>query len=665
MRFEPVTIEHLGLNLYGSLPPVIGELVSNAWDADSPWVKITIPEGAIKPESEVIVKDHGYGMDESTLNDAFLRIGRKKRDEEKSETSPDGRKLMGRKGLGKLAVFGVADEVEIRTVKEGTAVCIQLNFPAMMNTPSGTEYTPTFIPEKSGKTEDENGTEIIIRKLRRTKPIDIKIVKKEIARRFTVIGNKFKTYINDEEITAADRRLKESCKKFWNVSDIPPGPPEGHIVDEFKGWEVSGWIGLVEKSSQVDRGVDIFAHGKSVELDTMFSMKTTSIQLSRAYIVGEVHADFLDEQYDRISTPRNTAQWDSEEGQKLQEWGQKALKFVMNQWLFIQRTEKEKKIISTEDFGRWMADRSPREQKVAKKLIKVLVEDEKVEAEAATPYLEMIKANIELLAFQDLVDEIEETGTNASMLMKLFNDWDIIEAREALKLSDGRMEIVQKLIKLVKDDALEVKQMQPLFEKYGWLINPKWTHVTGQNRYTALLREYCKEPKTLEDKDRRMDILGYSVSGELQIVEIKRPGKKLSYEDLTQIERYVDWARRKIVGTGPDSPKFISGLLIVGELNDDGEITEKLTRLAGYDVRVETYDDLIVRANNIYCELEEQLKKAAPEYSRIARREQKAQRKKELAETVSAEEFAAEAATAEAKRVKPQKTVADFLSPDK
>ena len=35
MEFELTTIEHLGVKLYSFLPPVIGELVSNAWDADA------------------------------------------------------------------------------------------------------------------------------------------------------------------------------------------------------------------------------------------------------------------------------------------------------------------------------------------------------------------------------------------------------------------------------------------------------------------------------------------------------------------------------------------------------------------------------------------------------------------------------------------------------
>ena len=44
MVFQPATIEHLGFKLYSNLPPVIGELVSNAWDADAKKVEISLPE---------------------------------------------------------------------------------------------------------------------------------------------------------------------------------------------------------------------------------------------------------------------------------------------------------------------------------------------------------------------------------------------------------------------------------------------------------------------------------------------------------------------------------------------------------------------------------------------------------------------------------------------
>ena len=43
MKFDVGTIKHLGLQMYSTLPPVIGELVANGWDANATKVEITIP----------------------------------------------------------------------------------------------------------------------------------------------------------------------------------------------------------------------------------------------------------------------------------------------------------------------------------------------------------------------------------------------------------------------------------------------------------------------------------------------------------------------------------------------------------------------------------------------------------------------------------------------
>lgn len=614
MEFEPATIEHLGLKLYVSLPPVIGELVSNAWDADAERVEITLPKGQVTFGSEIIVKDDGHGMNANEVQKAYLRIGRNAREDLKKDTTElKGRPLMARKGLGKLSSFGIASELEVRTVKDGKAVCIKLNYERMKTWPRGKPYEPEVVAERTGTTSKSNGTEIWIRNLLRRRGIDEALVRRELARRFTIIDEDFKVFVNGVQISYEDRRLQKDCKKTWDITELP----NGSIIDAFNDWKVSGWIGLVEKASQIERGVDIFARGKAVELETMFGLKTTHIQFARAYVVGEIHADFLDAKEDNISTARNSAHWESAAGQKLQEWGSKALIYVFKQWLELQQKEKEDKIVKTADFDKWLLTRTAHEQKIARKLIKVIVEDQNIEPESAKPLLNVIKANVEFQAFQELVDEIEDSGTNVKLLLKLFSDWRIIEAREHLKLSDGRLEVMENLSKCIKEGALEVKQIQPLFEDNGWLVNPAWAEVTGQTRYTKLLRKNCQEPKKLDEKDRRIDILGYLVGGAVHVVELKRPKKTLSRNDLEQIERYVDWARANLMGTGSDSPKYISGLLIVGKLNTD--VKEKMTRLAGSDIRVETYDDLLECAKNIYGEVEERLKKIAPEYSREAR----------------------------------------------
>jgi len=630
MQFEPATIQLLGLKLYVSLAPVISELVSNAWDAEAEKVYITLPEGKINKDSEVVVRDYGSGMDENSIQNSYLRIGLNRREQSGQDRSPNkNRLIMGRKGIGKLSAFGIANELELRTITNGQSICIRLNYVKMQSTPRGQDYKPDVVAERTGKTTDPDGTEVRIRELRRIRPIDLQSVRCELARRYVVIGQDFEVIVNGQPITFNDRRLKDNCRKAWDVREIP----DGETIDDTQHWKVSGWIGLITKSSQIDRGVDIFARGKAVELDTMFALKTTNTQFARAYVVGEIQADFLDAEEDNIATARNAVYWESSSGQALQRWGQDALKFVFSQWQQLQLKEKRDRLFETDDFKRWFETRTSHEQKVVNKLIKVIISDDNIEPESAGPILEVIKTNIEFQAFQDLVDEIEEIGVSVATLLQLIGDWRVLEAREHLRLADGRLEVMEKLAGYIEKGALEVQQMQPLFEKNAWLVEPSWGSVTGQTTYTQMLRKECVEPKSIDEKNRRLDILGYQVGGNVQVVELKRPEKTLSRDDLEQIERYVDWSRAHFCSSGEDSPKYVNGLLIVGKLSGDADIRFKMERLAGYDIRVCTYGDLLTKARKVYGEIEVRLKDIAPEYAKQSRRNRKDQNKGDTIQT--------------------------------
>jgi len=119
MSFDPQTIEHLGVKMYSNIPNAIAELIANAFDADANNVYIDLYEDA--GEKRIEVKDDGDGMSFEDINEKFLRIGRKCR-EEGQIFSPSGkRKVTGRKGLGKLAFFGIGNTIEISTIKKGAA----------------------------------------------------------------------------------------------------------------------------------------------------------------------------------------------------------------------------------------------------------------------------------------------------------------------------------------------------------------------------------------------------------------------------------------------------------------------------------------------------------------------------------------------------------------
>lgn len=622
MPFEPMTIEHLGLRLYSTLPPVLAELVSNAYDAESPKVEVILPTDEITPDSEVIVRDFGHGMDASEIQTEYLPIGRNRRgDESRNTMSKNGKvRVTGRKGLGKLSSFGIADELEARSVKCLTAVTLRLNFSEMRSWAEehpGRPYEPTVIPQRTGSTSDCDGVEVTLRKLHRTNRISPEVVRRGLASRLAMIGRNFQVCVNGVPVGPGDRMNRSECATgfSWDVQDLPHG---ASLAPSF---HLRGWIGFLGASSQDKRGVDIFANSKAVELGSYFHYPSTHAQFARAHLVGEIHADFLDSpDADLIATARNSVVWESPEGQLLQDWGQQTLKWTFQRWVELRREAKEDTITTAAGFDKWLDTRQPGEQRAAKRMIKILVEDENLDPESARPLLEIIKSSVETVAFLELIDRIETETPTAATLLRLFEEWRVIEAREHLRLADGRRSAIDHLEKFIQEGALEVQQLQPLLVKNLWLINSAWTEADVQATYTQLLKKNCKEPKTFPEEDRRLDIIGVTESGRMTVVELKRPQKTLSRDDLDQIEDYVDWARSNIIGTDPVSPKYVEGFLIVGKLSNRSDVQTKMSRLARDDIRVATFRDLYAASRRYYDEVERHLEKIAPEYTRTKRK---------------------------------------------
>ena len=102
-------LDHLGINLYSNAAAVLSEAVANPlWDADAQLVKVDIAA------TQITIEDNGIGMTLKQINDRFLKTGYDKRVNE-GETSARGRAFMGRKGIGKLALFSIANEIEVQT----------------------------------------------------------------------------------------------------------------------------------------------------------------------------------------------------------------------------------------------------------------------------------------------------------------------------------------------------------------------------------------------------------------------------------------------------------------------------------------------------------------------------------------------------------------------
>ena len=631
MRFEPMTIEHLGLRLYSTLPPVISEFVSNAYDAESPKVEIQLPAGRITRTSEVVVRDFGHAMTADEIQNEFLRIGwnRRGRDSKKVWSKNRKRRVTGRKGLGKLSAFGIATEMDVRSVKDGDCICVRLNYDDMQawmdKHDARSPYRPSVVKQKTGPTGEHDGVEITLRKLHRKSPISEEDVRRGLAKRLAFIGTDFRVFVNGTEARPQDRLTKQECEYSWDVSSLPGG---GLVRTKNK---LSGWVGFVEKSSQRGRGVDIYATGKAVELGSFFNYPSTHAQFARAHLVGQIGADFLDapgRRGDRVATARNSVVWESPEGQALEAWGHKALKWAFGRWLEARRKKRERAITIETGFDEWLKQRDPRQKRVAQRMVKLLVQNDDLEAESAKPLLEIVKSSVETVAFHELVEAIESEGGTPATLLRLFDEWQLIEAREHLKLAYGRLEALDQLERFIDEGALEVKEMQPLLVKNPWIIDPAWTETHIERKYTDLLKKHCAEPKATPKENRRIDIWGVKAGMTVTVVELKHPQKTLSWSDLEQIERYVRWARTRLIGSGRRAPRYVDGLLVIGNQSADETVIDKRRSLAGEDMRVETYNDLYIAARAFYNELDERLQTIAPEYSRRLKTKREAARGK-------------------------------------
>ena len=113
IQLDRHVLRQLGSQLYGDTPSVIAELVANSYDADAKNVWITVDT----EKNTLTVEDDGKGMTASDINNSFLNIGYDKR--ERNNTTALGRKIMGRKGIGKLAAFSLTNRVIVTSSKGG------------------------------------------------------------------------------------------------------------------------------------------------------------------------------------------------------------------------------------------------------------------------------------------------------------------------------------------------------------------------------------------------------------------------------------------------------------------------------------------------------------------------------------------------------------------
>lgn len=349
LRFDPHTIEHLGIKMYSQLPYALAELVANAYDAGAENVIIRLYDE--NPENKrIIVSDDGEGMSFDEIRDNFLVIGRRRRDEDESRDNLKGRKITGKKGIGKLALFGIGKIINITTTKakEDTCTKFSLDWDSIINETSGT-YLPNY-NIISKKDVSLSGTIIELTKLLRISDFDLKSIAISLSKLFNCFDVNFRVVIikNDHETLELTRELKYENidKEFeWDLSELCK------IVDGDYCYKnmLRGKIISSKKPMKPDlRGITLYVNGRLANVPSFFGVSEAGHTFS--YLTGWIDADYLDEfDKDIISTDRQSLSWDFEEARELQEYLQKIIRFLVRDW--SAKRKEAKNDLNTEKTG--------------------------------------------------------------------------------------------------------------------------------------------------------------------------------------------------------------------------------------------------------------------------------------------------------------------------
>lgn len=604
LSYDPGTIKHLGLQMYSTLPPVLGELVANAWDADSPNAEITIPNTRFDDLSEITVRDRGMGMTDEEVQEQYLAVGRDRRAADRragkdGETTAEGRRVMGRKGIGKFSAFGIAKEIEVETVCDSVASRFVMDYDRLIEA-KGEVVFPNLAP--TGKVE--RGTLVTLRRLQRyrTRAPDIKGLRRSLARRFSIIGEGFEVAVNDDEITVDERDLRrlldvdaDGNPYLWTYSDIE--------VQQGTGWTVSGWIGALNRTDKgsdgIDRGIVVMARGKLVQEPWVFEA-TVGQQFALSYLVGELTAEFVDAAEDTIATSRNTLVWDTDANAAFKKWGAAEVNRIAREWAELRKRDNERELEKSDLYQMFLEEarsvENQRAKRVADRLIREVIGSNPIgDDRSKEAVIRMCIDYLKFDAFVDLAEELRTAdGADPAQLVRLFREWEVVEAREMMRVTEGRIRTIQRLQDLIEENALEVPVLHNFLREFPWVLDPRWNLIADEQRFSDLLRQHFPDDD-LPEADRRIDFLCVRENTQLVVVEIKRPGKKAGGKELSQIEDYVHFMRDLVSRSNDPDHRItdVIGYLLVGDVVDRGTVAQKRNSLADTKIYVRTYADLL------------------------------------------------------------------------
>lgn len=617
-------LEHLGINLYSNVPAVLTEIVANAWDADAERVEVTIEENL----KFIEVLDDGIGMNLDDINKKFLWVGYQKRNE--SDVSPlKGRPVMGRKGVGKLAPFSIANIVEVYSHINGEKNAFRMCVEDIRN---AAKEKKDYYPEEieHDLCPESNGTKLVLRELHKDRIRTPNLIQR-LARRFSVIGrDDFSIIIknrdgSEHEVTLKDRGDLEKLQYIWTIGDwTPPGWLDDYVLRKgsfpgrLDGWEdgmnIKGWIGTSNKPKDLDSAsgninvIVLLARGRLFQENVLNEVNDGRHYTK--YLVGQLDIDFLD-----VTNERDIATSDRQRVQEGDPRYQQVVSFVKStlakleaewsKWRPEDRVEEVQEINPV--VKEWLESLSGSHQKHAQKLIGSIssldVEDEE------NVVLKHAILGFERAKLSGSTKELSEAVTvDAKALLPLLAGLDSIEASLYRDIVSNRMNVIKAFQAKIEDNELEKVLQEYLFE-HLWLLDPSWERATGSEIIEKPINdEFSKIAANLTEEERkgRVDIKYRKANGRHVIIELKRADRTCGVMELVQQGlKYRDALLKCLHDIGRNDEPYEVVFVLGKPIKEEGNIQSQPfidMQLSSINGRRIKYNELVHSALNGYAQ---------------------------------------------------------------
>lgn len=581
LRISRLTVDKLGVKLYDKASAVVAELIANGYDADAETVTVRLPlnlqlasqaGGKLKDLGYTIeVEDDGHGMTPDEAIDFYLRVGadrRTRKGEDGSRSRKKIRPVMGRKGIGKLAPFGICRRIEVWSAggpktKDGYSIThFFMDFDKIVT--DDDEAVPLEVGCDDRGWSKRTGTRIRLTSFLAKRVPDEETFLRQLAVRFTFAKPDFRIMILDTATTGA-KPVKV------NPLDIPllPGSKidlasRPVIADDGSTLPVSGWLGMAKEAYKNEEmmGVRIYARGKIAGVTRDFNQPAgfTGEFAMRSYLVGHVEAEWLDLDNgdDLVRTDRQDILWSSDYGELLRRWGAELIKEIA-------RISREPRRVRVRDeFLRKSGIEARARQRfgdkqvarvaidLARKFGGFAAEDElsdDVYVEDLSQIILSVAPHQALMeAFHEFTNQVTKGEASIDQMLDIFSKAQIAELASYAQIAAQRVRVIKDLQQII-DVSMDENQFQALIAHAPWLIEPSWTVITKNQSLKNFKHAFEKFWKRTHGTDvvlaidkeaKRPDFTLVSIDGLLHIVEIKKAGHAFDDTDFDRLINYVD-----------------------------------------------------------------------------------------------------------------------------